>query len=91
MKATAADLPAIHLFAQKPADLAAIPRLKPRLAQNGQLWVSWYKQASPKHAGLTDVIVRRAGLKAGLVDIKVCAVDDDWSGIKFVIPVSARR
>jgi hypothetical protein len=54
------------------------------------IWVSWPKKASGVDTDLSGNVVRSAGLEAGLVDVKVCAVDDVWSGLKFVIPVARR-
>jgi hypothetical protein len=50
----------------------------------GMLWVAWPKKASKVETDLTEDVVRRIGLTAGLVDVKVCAVTDIWSGLKFV-------
>jgi hypothetical protein len=50
------------------------------------VWVSWPKKSSGVPTDLTDQVVRGAGLRHGLVDIKVCAIDDTWSALKFVIP-----
>jgi hypothetical protein len=55
------------------------------------IWVSWPKKASGVATDVTENAVRAAALALGLVDIKVCAVDDIWSGLKFVIPKSQRN
>jgi hypothetical protein len=55
-----------------------------QLAPAGMLWVSWPKKSSGVTTDLNDNVVREIGLKAGLVDVKVCAVTDIWSGLKFV-------
>lgn len=60
------------------------PRTAKRLAPAGMLWVSWPKKSSGVPTDLTENIVREIGLAAGLVDVKVCAVSDVWSGLKFV-------
>ncbi len=60
------------------------PRLRDRLVSNGMLWVAWPKKASGVETDLSEGIVRSIGLEAGLVDVKVCAVDSIWSGLKFV-------
>ena len=79
------DLDFVHAFFRTVADLeAAFPRLEASLATNGTLWISWPKKSSPLAKGLDENGVRRIGLAHGLVDVKVCAVDDDWSGLKFV-------
>lgn len=55
------------------------------LARNGSLWVGWPKRASGVPTDLTEDVVRSVGLPRGLVDVKVCAIDEVWSGLKFVI------
>ncbi|HEX6058035.1 MAG TPA: DUF3052 domain-containing protein [Gemmatimonadaceae bacterium] len=55
-----------------------------RLDRAGMLWIAWPKKASKRPTDLTEDVVRRIGLDAGLVDVKVCAIDDVWSGLKFV-------
>lgn len=75
----------IHRFTCTRDDLAAdFPRLARALTDNGTLWISWPKRASGVETDLTENIVREIGLKEGLVDVKVCAVDQVWSGLKFV-------
>lgn len=59
-------------------------RLRDRLEPNGMLWVAWPKKTSGVATDLTEGVVRTFGLESGLVDVKVCAVDDTWSGLKFV-------
>jgi len=81
----------IHLFAKRRADLEkAFPGLAKALAPAGMLWVSWPKRASRMETDLDENVVRKIGLEGGLVDVKVCAVDDVWSGLKFVIRLKDR-
>lgn len=61
-----------------------------RLAPSGMLWVSWPKKSSGVATDLDENIIRDIGLAAGLVDVKVCAVTDVWSGLKFVRRVKDR-
>jgi len=61
-----------------------------RLKPDGMLWVSWPKKASPIKSDLTEDVVRELGLSEGLVDVKVCAVDEVWSGLKFVFRLKDR-
>jgi hypothetical protein len=85
------DLDFIFLFAKSRAALALELHAAARaLAPAGMLWISWPKKSSGTATDLTEDIVRQSGLDAGLVDIKVCAVTDVWSGLKFVIPVKSR-
>jgi hypothetical protein len=65
-------------------------RLMRKLPPDGMLWISWPKKASGRPTDLTEDIVRNAGLKRGLVDVKVCAIDETWSGLKFVVPLKDR-
>lgn len=55
------------------------------LAADGTLWISWPKKSSPLFKDLTEDMIREAALKIGLVDVKVCAVDDNWSGLKLMV------
>lgn len=75
----------IHQFARLRIELeAAFPRAAKTLVDDGTLWVSWPKKSSKLPTDLTEDVVRAIGLPLGLVDVKVCAVDDVWSGLKFV-------
>jgi len=75
----------IHAFViSKIALKKDFPKWKKNLSKNGCLWVSWPKKASGMETDLTDQVVREVGLASSLVDIKVCAVDAQWSGLKFV-------
>lgn len=58
--------------------------LKPRLAWTGGLWLAWQKQRPGSAAALNENTIRDVGLAAGLVDNKVCAIDEEWSGLRFV-------
>jgi hypothetical protein len=64
--------------------------MKNHLDEGGMLWISWPKKAATIETDLDENIVREIGLKAGLVDVKVCAVDEIWSGLKFVYRVKDR-
>ncbi len=78
-----ADL--IHLFCTRREALEeAFPVLKEALKKSGMLWVSWPKASSALPTDLNGNIVRQTGLEIGLVDVKVCAVDADWSALKFM-------
>ncbi|HAP00793.1 MAG TPA: DUF3052 domain-containing protein [Bacteroidetes bacterium] len=81
----------IHLFAKSVNEFEKnFPLLKNEITFDGMIWVSWYKKSSGIKTDLNEKIIRDTGLKLGLVDIKVCAVDDFWSALKFVIPVKNR-
>jgi hypothetical protein len=79
------------LFVSKQADLKKqFGRLAKVLAPAGMLWVSWPKRTSGVATDMNENDVRRIGLEAGLVDVKVCAVSEVWSGLKFVRRVKDR-
>ena len=91
INATRGPLDFIHLFVTKESELnLGLPKIKPRLASNGTLWISWPKGGSSIATDLKEGMVREAGLTAGLVDVKICAVDEDWSGLKFVYRLKDR-
>jgi len=73
------------LFVTRATDLRrAVPIWMHRLKPAGMLWIAWPKKASGAETDLTDEVVRLIGLQGGLVDVKVCAIDATWSGLKFV-------
>src|SRR5262245_29179871 len=76
----------VHIFTSSQTELqkslsAAVRQIK----QDGSIWVSWYKKAAKLPTEITEDSIREAAFPLGLVDIKVCAVDDKWSGLKLVI------
>jgi hypothetical protein len=82
---------AAHIFVTKRAVLDCELRLLlPLLAPAGFVWVSWPKKAAKVPTDITEDIIREVALPLGLVDVKVCAVDATWSGLKLVIRKSAR-
>jgi hypothetical protein len=79
------------IFVKSQADMKEqFPAFARRLAPAGMLWVSWPKKASGVITDLNENDVMKIGLAAGLVDVKVCAVSEVWSGLKFVIRVKDR-
>jgi hypothetical protein len=66
-------------------------RLSDALVPDGMLWIGWPKKASGRATDLTENVVREIGLERGLVDVKVCAIDETWSGLKFVIRLKDRK
>lgn len=62
-----------------------------RSASDGLLWVAWPKKAAKMETDLSENVVRRIGLAHGMVDVKVCAIDETWSGLKFVFRLQDRR
>ena len=81
----------LHFFTASRKNLVAeIPKLRDAMKIDGMLWISWPKKAAGVPTDLDENIVREIGLKAGLVDVKVCAVDETWSGLKFVFRLKDR-
>jgi hypothetical protein len=82
----------VMLFSKSRAELEKeFSRLAKALAPAGMLWVSWPKRTSGVATDVDENVVRGIGLKAGLVDVKVCAVTEVWSGLKFVRRVKDRK
>jgi hypothetical protein len=81
----------VHVFVTRQADLTSrIQLMRKAIAPDGALWVSWPKKASKVPTDVTEDTIRSLALASGLVDVKVCAIDDVWSGLKLVIPVAQR-
>lgn len=81
----------ILLFAREGASLPErLEHAKVLMSPETALWICWAKKSSPLATEVTEALVRERGLAAGIVDIKVCAVDDDWSGLKFVYRLKDR-
>jgi hypothetical protein len=76
----------VHLFTNSRDELfRRLVELKNLIKQDGSIWVSWYKKAAKLPTEITEDTIREAAFPLGLVDVKVCAVDDKWSGLKLVI------
>lgn len=88
----AANMDYLHAFCPtRSSFLRGLSGWRRKLAQNGMLWISWPKKSSKLYVDLTEGIIREAASANDLVDVKVCAVDEDWSGLKLVIPKAKRR
>lgn len=82
----------IVFFTRRKADLARrLQRLKELLVSNGGLWIGWPKKSSGVTTDLAFDVVQRLGLDIGLVDNKVCAIDETWSGLRFVYRLEDRK
>lgn len=84
----------IHLFVKSVKEFETeMKKLKPFCKQNPNItiWVSWYKKAAKIPTDVTEDTIRNYALKNALVDVKVCAVSDIWSGLKLVVPVAKRK
>jgi hypothetical protein len=81
----------VQFFTKEKTELESrFPEIKNAMAANGMIWISWPKGASGVKTDLNEGVVRQIGLQNGWVDVKVCAVDEVWSGLKFVIRLKDR-
>jgi len=82
----------IHLFVKAESRLRErLPVMLAKLAPDGMIWVSWPKKAAQVESDITEDTIRKVALPLGLVDVKVCAVDETWSGLKLVIRKALRK
>jgi hypothetical protein len=82
----------VHLFVTSKAKLKTkLERFRKLVAQDGIIWVSWPKKSSGVKTDITEDVVREVALPKGLVDIKICAVDEVWSGLKLMIRKELRK
>jgi hypothetical protein len=90
-KAFPANLDVVHVFTR---DAALLDRMldlgRKSIVPNGMIWVSWPKKSAKVPTDITEGVIRAMALQKGLVDVKVCAVDEIWSGLKLVIPKALR-
>jgi bifunctional DNA-binding transcriptional regulator/antitoxin component of YhaV-PrlF toxin-antitoxin module len=85
-KAKLAECAIVHLFAPMMADIERnLAMARGAMTQKGALWVSWYKKSAKLPTDITEDRIRERLLRTDLVDVKVCAVSDIWSGLKFVV------
>jgi len=92
LRRAAAGLDLAMLFVTQRRDLArGLARLQPKLQPAGMIWVAWPKRASKVPTDVTEDVVREVALPRGLVDVKVCAIDEVWSGLKLVTRTQLRR
>lgn len=90
--AIAANAPFVHLFVKERQILEKeLKRLRRLLADAGVLWISWPKKSSGVVTDITEDVIREVCLPLGFVDVKVCAVDETWSGLKLMVRRENRR
>lgn len=83
----------VHLFVKNIKDFEPVmKKLKSIIKEKSKIiiWISWYKKSAGIQIDITEDVIRNYALKNGLVDVKVCAVSDIWSGLKLVVPLSKR-
>jgi hypothetical protein len=82
----------VHFFTKEADQLATqIQAMRNEIFPDGALWISWPKKSSKILTDVTEDVIRNLALTNGLVDVKVCAVDETWSGLKLVVPVKERK
>ncbi|MEM7028428.1 MAG: DUF3052 domain-containing protein [Chloroflexota bacterium] len=92
LKRATHELDMIHIFTKSARTLEKLlPNDLHRIKQDGMIWVSWPKKASKVKTDMTEYVIRAVALPLGLVDVKVCAVDEVWSGLKLVIRKENRK
>jgi hypothetical protein len=85
------DLDFVHYFTRVRAEFETdLPRLRSAIRPDGMIWISWPKKASKVPTDMTEDVIREVALPIDLVDVKVCAVTDVWSGLKLMIPRDKR-
>jgi len=76
----------VHFFCTERKLLSKqLPKLMKQITRDGMIWVSWPKKSSGTKTDITEDVIREVCLPLGLVDVKVCAIDETWSGLKLVI------
>ena len=86
------DSDLVHVFVRKRSELAnRLPVLREKIADTGIVWVSWPKRSSGVPTDVTEDVIRDIALPLGLVDVKVCAIDETWSGLKLMIRRTNRK
>jgi len=82
----------VHVFIRKHSELAnRLPVLREKIADAGTVWVSWPKRSSGVLTDVTEDVVRAVALPLGFVDVKVCAIDETWSGLKLMVRRENRK
>ena len=88
---TREDFDFIHFFVNDSEVLSAVlPLLMKEIKKGGMIWISWYKKSSKKQQSVNEDVIREVALPLGLVDVKVCAIDAEWSALKVVYRLEYR-
>jgi len=92
VKRASSDLDLVHIFTKSKSELnTEVKKLMANIRANGTIWVSWPKKSSKISTDVTEDVIREVILPLGLVDVKVCAVNEIWSGLKIVIRKENRK
>jgi hypothetical protein len=87
-----ADSGFVHVFTKKSSELEkTLSALRQKIADTGTVWVSWPKKSSGITADVTEDVIRAVALPLGFVDVKVCAIDETWSGLKLMVRKENRK
>ena len=87
-----ADSNFVHVFIKKRSELEkTLSLLRKKIAHTGTVWVSWPKKSSGVPADVTEDVIRAVALPLGFVDVKVCAIDETWSGLKLMVRKENRK
>jgi len=82
----------VHVFTKKRGELAKrLSTLRQKIADTGTVWVSWPKRSSGVATDVSEDVVRAVALPLGFVDVKVCAIDETWSGLKLMVRRNNRK
>jgi hypothetical protein len=82
----------VHVFIKKRGELATrLPVLREKIADTGTVWVSWPKKSAGVPTDVTEDVIRAVALPLGFVDVKVCAIDETWSGLKLMVRRENRK
>ena len=82
----------VHFFTTQRSELEKqLPQLRTKLANTGMIWISWPKKSARVPTDITEDVIRTVALPLGFVDVKVCAVDETWSGLKLMIRKENRK
>ena len=87
-----ADSSFVHVFIKKRSELQkTLSLLRKKIAHTGTVWVSWPKKSSGVPVDVTEDVIRAVALPLGFVDVKVCAIDETWSGLKLMVRKENRK
>lgn len=87
-----ADSTFVHVFIRKRSELAkGLALLREKVADAGMVWVSWPKKSADMRTDVTEDVIRAIALPLGFVDVKVCAIDETWSGLKLMVRRENRK
>jgi hypothetical protein len=89
---TSTDSSFVHLFTTRRSELEKqLSRLRKKIPDTGTIWVSWPKKSAGVPTDVTEEVIRAVALRLGFVDVKVCAIDKTWSGLKLMVRRSERK